>query len=173
MQLKDFPVARTPTTARLMQIPGGKAGIIRTLKLMRELVRQGKIDMTIRQLALKLVAHLPQKAWRAQINALFEFVREEIRYVHDINGIETLHTARKVLELGSGDCDDKAILLASLLESVGHPTRFMAIGFAPDEYEHVLVDTKVGDFWLPLDATEPFDAGWNPPNVVSRLIIKN
>jgi transglutaminase-like putative cysteine protease len=173
MQLSDFPVARTPTTSRLYDLASGKAGIIQTLKLMKELVRQGKSDMVIRQLALRLISELPQKSWRGEILAVFEFVQEEIRYVHDINGIETLHTARKVLEMGAGDCDDKAILLASLLESIGHPTRFIAIGFAPDDYEHVLVDTKLGPHWLPLDATEPNAAGWYPPGVVARLIIKN
>lgn len=156
-----------------MMIPSGKAGIIQTLKLMRELVKNGKKTANVRQTAVDLTSFLPSKSWGSEIGTLFRFVRDQIRFVRDINGIETLHTPDAMLELRSGDCDDKSVLLASLLEAIGHPTRFVAVGRSAGEYEHVYVETKLGAKWIALDPSEPVEPGWEPPNMVSRLTIYN
>lgn len=140
---------------------------------MRGVVRAGKKSQIVREKALRLVGSLPQKSWGAEIRALFFFVRDQIRFVRDMNGIEVLHTPDAVMELGQGDCDDKSILLASLLEAIGHPTRFVAVGFTPGEYEHVFVETKLADRWIPLDPTEPVEPGWHPPGVQAKLVIHN
>lgn len=159
--------------ASLHEIPGGKEGTKQTLRMMRALVRDGKRNLQVRATALKLVSHLPPKSWSAEVKALFYFVRDKIRFVRDINGIETLHTPEKVLDFGQGDCDDKSILLASLLESIGHPTRFVAVGPEQDQFSHVLVETKIGDRWLPLETTENVEPGWFPEKYPARLIIYN
>lgn len=160
-------------TARLGFIPEGREGTIATLRLMRDLVRRGKTSLNIRSLAVSLTAGVPSKDWLGEIRVLHRFVRDSIRYVRDIRDVETLHDPETVLKIGSGDCDDKAVLLASLLESIGHPTRFVAIGFVPEEYSHVYVETLIGKKWVPLETTEPVEVGWVPENVVSRLIIHN
>lgn len=167
MQLAGVP------KSTLMMIPSGKEGIAETLRLMRALVRDGKKSMRIRQLAVNLTAGLDQKGWGAEIGALFYFVRDKVRFQRDIRDVETLHTADAVLEMGSGDCDDKSVLLASLLESIGHPTRFAAVGFEPGSYEHVFVETRFGPDWLPLDPTEPVEPGWSAPGIATRLTIHN
>lgn len=125
---------------------------------------------------MQLTNALPQKKWIAEISALHRFVRDQIRYVKDINGVETVHTADAVLRIGSGDCDDKSVLLASLLESIGHPTRFVAVGFQPDHYSHVFVQTRIGKNpgkWLSLETTEPVAIGWEPKGIVSRIVKHN
>jgi len=163
----------TPTTATLEAIPSGKAGVIATLKLMSRLAKEGKKTLPIRQTALQLVNGERQKDWTEEVNRIFEFVRDKIRYVRDVRGVETLQTPEKTLEFGQGDCDDKSTLLASLLESIGHPTRFVAIGFKPDHYAHVYVETKIGANWIGLETTEPVSMGWSPKGVVSRLVYFN
>lgn len=154
-------------------IPSGKRGIHATLKIMRRLTRDGKRYFPLRELALSLVRNLNQKNWLGEIRNLHEFVRDEIRYVKDINGIETVSLPQITVETGQGDCDDKSVLLATLLESIGHPTRFVAVGFSPGHYVHVLVETKVGNKWIPLETTEPVPVGWYPKGVVSRMEIYN
>jgi len=156
-----------------MGLPPGKAGTIQTLKLMRQLVRKGKRNLVIRRLALKLTRRLAQKNWIDEVHALHRFVQFRIRYVKDIRGIETVHTAERTLEQGQGDCDDKSILLAALLESLGHPTRFVALAFMDGSFRHVLVETKIGQGWLSLDATEPHPTGWVPPGVSKRIVVYN
>jgi transglutaminase-like putative cysteine protease len=166
------------TRITLMALPDGVAGIKATVALMVKLAQQSKRDYTIRNRALFIVEGLRQKAWFDEIRALHEYVRDEVRYVRDINGVETLATPVKTLQSMQGDCDDKALLLAALLESLGHETRFVAVGFTPGQYDHVLVETKVRirakdgtrDKWIPLETTEQVAPGWYPPGVVQRMV---
>lgn len=144
-------------------IPPGREGVIETLRLMRRLVREYKKAPAIRNRTLESLNFAPEKDWLGEIEILFRFVRDHIRYTLDVNGIETLQTPERTLILGHGDCDDKATLLAAMLESVGHPTRFHAIGERAGELSHVFVETRVGDDWIALDPTESLaEIGWSP-----------
>lgn len=58
---------------------------------------------------------------------IFEFVRNNIRYVPDPN--EVWRTATRTLELGYGDCDDHAILLCALLRTIHEPAKVEIIYF--------------------------------------------
>jgi transglutaminase-like putative cysteine protease len=174
MQLTTQQVnSPTPTTASLQLIPSGKAGTVATLKLMGGLVKDGKKNLAVRQAAARLVHQNGQKDWVGEARDIQHFVRDQIRYVKDIRGVETLQTAEKTLEFGYGDCDDKSVLVASMLESIGHPTRFVAIGFKPDDYVHVYTETKIGPNWVGVETTEPVELGWTPPNVLTQLIYYN
>jgi transglutaminase-like putative cysteine protease len=138
--------------------------------MMTELVKNGKKNASVRAKALALTHDLPQKDKLGEIRALFNFVQNNIRYVRDISGVETLAYPEQVLVQESGDCDDKSTLLAALLESIGHPTRFLAVGFQPGNFSHVFVETIVGNKkWLSLDTTEPQPMGWRPPGIVNVL----
>jgi hypothetical protein len=134
-----------------------------TLAYMRALVQHGKIDPWVRQTAMVLVQDLPPKNRALEIETLFEYVRDEVRYLPDPNDVEMLHWARRVLEQRAGDCDDKGVLLCSLLESIGYSTAFRAVGFKPGEFSHVYCMVKFGPGWLPLDpSVESAVVGWSP-----------
>lgn len=162
-----------PRPATLGLVPSGPAGIRATLRKMVDLARAYKKDPGIRQLAASLVRDLSQYDTLGEIRALHAFVRDHIRYTNDINGVELLQTPQATLEMGVGDCDDKSTLLASLLESIGRPARFVAIALAPSQnYSHVLVETRYGkkDSWLPLETIRPVDIGWWPPGVSKKMV---
>lgn len=134
--------------------------------MMRKLSRQGAEQMPIRGLALELTTRgfggargLPQKDFAGEARRLLAFVRDQIRYVGDINGIETLHPADWVLQVGAGDCDDKAILLAALLLSINHTPRFIAVAFEPGVFSHVWVQDWLDGRWVDLEPTEPLPFG--------------
>lgn len=162
----------TPTTLSLSSIPSGVAGIRATLSRMRLLTRDAKKSLAIRMKAVQLVAGLKQKDFAGEIRAVHAFVRDQIRYVKDVNGVELLHTPEKMLEIGQGDCDDKSMLVAALLESIGYPTRFVAISNAPSKYCHVYAEVKLGTKWLSVEATENVSVGWQP-KAYEKLIIHN
>ena len=126
---------------------------------MRQLVRRYKTALPIRQLAMSLSSHNLQKDYVAEVKNIHRYVRDEIRYIKDVRGVETIQTPLKTLEIGQGDCDDKSTLAASMLESIGHPTRFIAIGFTPGLFAHVFIETKIGDKWIALETTEPWPLG--------------
>ena len=167
---------RTPTT--LQAIPNGAAGTRATLRIMSDLVRRYKRDIQIRELALSLISDLPgHKNWVGQIKRLHAYVRDCIQYVRDVNGVETIATPIKTIEYGQGDCDDQAVLLASLLESIGHPTRFVAIKQSPmGPFVHVYTETKIGmgkgGKWIPLETTENMEAG-APMRFAGRMVQHN
>lgn len=126
--------------------------------------------MVIRKLALDLTGQgfgtaggLPQKDFTGEAKRLCQYVRDQIRYVWDIQGVETLHPAEWVLKVGQGDCDDKAILLAALLLSIGHFPRFAAVAFEPDQFSHVWVQDYLNNAWVDLEPTENLPFGQSVP----------
>lgn len=135
------------------------------------LARQWRRNPGIRYLTCGLVQGVAPKDFRGEVEAVFQYVQNDIRYVQDINEVETIQTPERTLLSECGDCDDKATLLASMLESIGHPCRFAAVGFECfGEYDHVLLQTKIGERWVALDPTEPDPMGWEPPGILCWLI---
>lgn len=140
---------------------------------MRELARSDLANFDIISLARWMVAAAPQHDTTEEIRLLHSLVRDQIRYVKDPSFAELIQTPSKTLEIGQGDCDDKSILLAALLESLGIKTRFVAVAFNdPHEpiFSHVLVEAKNGGEWVPLETTEPVAVGWYPAGVEKRMV---
>jgi transglutaminase-like putative cysteine protease len=160
-----------PRPTYLAQLPAAAQGTRTTLQMMSALVVQ--FSGRVRQLAQSITSHLESKDYAGEIQALFEFVRDNIRYVRDAYGTETVQTPEATLSLESGDCDDKSTLLAALLNSLGFATRFKAIGMTPGEYQHVYVQAQLGSQWVSLDATQNVPAGWEPRGFTSVMIQNN
>ncbi len=160
--------------ATLRQIPDGALGTKATLKIMRQFVREYKKTIPVRELALSLVRDLHgHKNWIGQVKRVHSFVQRNIQYVRDIRGVETIATPLVTMQTRQGDCDDQAVLLAALLESIGHPTRFVAIKqnvFGP--YVHVYTETKIGPKWYPLETTEKMRP-FAPMNFSGRMVVNN
>jgi len=159
-------------SAQLLSLPDGDAGTRATLQVMASLVRQYRKNIAVRSLALDVVERVPgHKNFGGEARALCVWVRSNIRYVRDINEVETIQTPLKTLDIGQGDCDDQATLLASLLEAVGFRTRFMAIKTATlGPYVHVVAQAEVGREWVPLETTEPWEPGTFPVRVAGAMI---
>lgn len=137
---------------------------------MADLARRGIRDQRIRNLAVAITtkgflngAGLRQKDFEGEARRIHAFVRDQIRYVRDTDGIELLHDPATLLQIGAGDCDDKAILAASLLGSIGHPTRFVAIALEPGRFSHVWLQDYLGGRWVDLETTEPLPFGRRVP----------
>lgn len=155
------------STKRIPQL-SGTAGVAQSLRYMRQYVNDYKTNIHVREKALELTRHLLQKDFKGEVRALWDFVKFNIRYVRDINDVETLQSPLKTLEYGAGDCDDKSSLLATLLESIGFKTRFRAVGTGKTLC-HVLTDVYINGKWIALETTEPVALGWTPPNMTNTL----
>jgi len=158
---------------QVTEIPEGREGVAATLRSMSALVREYKKNPRIRDLAAQLTQDLRSKDYYNEAARLHAYVRDEVRYLQDVRGVETVQTPTLTLDLGGGDCDDKALLLCSLLESIGHKTRFMAVGFQPGEIDHVFCETKIGHDYVAAETTEPVPLGWRPPDVVDHIVMYN
>lgn len=167
-----------PRAARLIDVPDGAAGTRAVLRLMRTEVRKAKVDPVIRAWAVAITQHVANKDYRGEAAALQGWTRSNVRYVRDVRGVETLQAPGYLLRSigeglpAAGDCDDQSMLVASLLESINHPTRFVAIGRTPGGYSHVYVETLVADRWLAVETTAPLAFG-EAPQLPYKIVVHN
>jgi hypothetical protein len=169
MMPRYLPPSLKPAQIHLGRIPTGYLGTVQTVEHIKELIRQGSKDFFVRQKAIDILLEnkVEPKQYMAEIETLFRWVQKNIRYTKDPFQVEVLHSARRMLELRAGDCDDMAILLGSMLKSIGHPVRLVLAGFdpaRPNQYSHIYLEVLYKNRWIPLDATMPFAAGWSPPS---------
>lgn len=158
----------------VLRVPRGTTGTLRTAKIIAKLVQEGAKDFYVRQKAIEVFRAKDVKAKNrlGEVCALFDFVKRNIRYTRDIFRVELLHSARRMLELRAGDCDDMTILLGAMLLSTGHPVRLVLAGFRPNRphaYSHIYPEVNVGGRWLAVDATMDKPIGWAPPALWKRI----
>lgn len=144
-----------PLKAQSFSIPGGLAGTQATLRMMRSVALAGAKSPTVRTLALSIVQSLPPRDTLSEAKALFQWVRDRIRFVQDVDNVETVQTTDYTLHVGQGDCDDKTTLLAALSLSIGLPFRFVVVGNDPSNFCHVLGQVNAGGRWYFVEPSEP------------------
>lgn len=154
-----------------MGLPCGIGGVRTTLKQMAALVKAYKVDPGVRELSQQLTRHLASYDKAGEVFCLHAFCRDQIRYVGDVESVETLQTPPYTLELGSGDCDDKAVLVNTMLASIGYETLFFAMGMNGEFFSHVTGGVRLGTRTIPLETIVPQgslgpgsgEPGWLPP----------
>jgi transglutaminase-like putative cysteine protease len=159
---------------RIVRVPKGTRGTIASARLIADLVRRGARDFYVRQKAIEIFreAGARPKDRFGEILSLFNWVRNNIRYTRDIFRVELLHTARRMLELRAGDCDDMTILLGAMLLATGHPVRIALTGFRankPHVYSHIYPEVNLKGRWIALDPTMNRPIGWAPPALWKRI----
>ena len=154
-------------TVSSVPLAPGSAGTAQTMRAMRELIEQGKRHPEIIRAATAVIYTTPEKFEAAEACALFEYVRQTIRYVRDVWGAETLAAPHITLARQLGDCDDQVVLLASMLEAAGYPKRLVVTAYqAPGAWEHVHLEVYADGQWIACDPTEHEGMGWSPPNAI-------
>jgi hypothetical protein len=156
-------------------ISKGYLGTQTTLNHIQNLIRAGAKDFYVRQKAIDILLEkaIKPKNYLGEIKVLFEWMQQNVRYTKDPFRVELLHSARRLLELRAGDCDDMTILLGSMLESIGHPVRLVVTGpnpLRPKLFSHIYLEAFHQGQWIPLDATMPYAMGWEPRTVVKQVI---
>lgn len=166
-----FQLQEEAPESRLYAIPDGHPGIAVTLQRMVALTREYRRNIIIRNTAEKIIERVPAKNWYLEIQAVQEWVKANIRYTQDVADIEMLKTPVALLESPFGDCDDMTLLTGTLLQSIGHPVRYVAVSTVdPLNYEHVYLETKVGMRWIGVETTEDVPLGWTPQPQLLRMV---
>jgi len=143
---------------------------------------KGSTDPAIRQHALTAVRQRCGDGWctpegdgDAEIRAVFAYLKQHYRYVHDPSGRDWFQHPVRTLELGGGDCDDAASLVAAMMASIGYQTKLRVIRThnAPT-WNHIY--TLVGlpankpSRWIPIDLTVDKPVGWEAPmRVIAQI----
>ena len=158
-------------SATLAAAPSGAAGPHHTLRLMRDMIRRARLDPAIIQAAHSIIYLAPERDEYAEVCALYEWVRDHVRYVRDVAGVETLAYPVKTLQRLSGDCDDQTALLCSLAESVGYPTRLVMAAYQSSDWEHVYCQIFARGEWINCDPIDrDYSLGSEPPNPLRVFI---
>jgi hypothetical protein len=178
-----------PNRVQRLSIPGGLAGVQRTLRVMVDVASTFKTDLHVRTLAVCLIGgrvvtltngeqvRYPlcrPKDYFGELRCLHAFVRDHVRYTRDVEGVETLQTPVQTLNVLAGDCDDKAMLFCSLAGAVGFQTRFCAIGVRDQPFSHVMAQALLEDVGEYINAETiltdpPVELGWEPPDTTSCM----
>lgn len=107
---------------------------------------------------------VPEKDNWAEAQALFNEVRKRVRYVFDPTDYDAFQSARRTLEMQSGDCDDYSSLLGALCRSVGLQVRTRVVQTKEsDTWNHIYLVVNIGGEWKALDASMNKPAGWEVP----------
>lgn len=160
---------------KLIHIANGERGTKQTLQLMAKIVKDFKTNQIIRELAVNIVKNEQDMNWRGEVQAIHDFVKNNIRYVRDVANVETLQTPVKTLQLMAGDCDDQTILFCSLLAAIGHPTRMVAMSeYQNGQFSHVFPQAKIGSYWVTAECIfKDYALGQMPPNIQKTYIKHN
>lgn len=150
----------TATWSTVQPLAKGWRGTLRTLRAMAEFCRRDAASQELRDLAHSIIGHVPGHDFQNEINALFYFARA-ITYRRDPVQVERVQDALRTIQYGTGDCDDKTVLLVSLLATCGHRARFVVCGPTVGRWAHVYCEVQTKRGWLPLDPTpETAAPGW-------------
>ena len=98
------------------------------IAVLREISMRGGRDPRIATIAVNILksASVPPRSYKKQAQALLKWVQTNIYYINEPS--ERLQDPAYTLKVGYGDCDDMAILLASLFEACRLEWRFVLSG---------------------------------------------
>lgn len=145
-----------PKKVDWLKIEKGDAGIFETVRRMVQMIREG--------LELPMFRQMPPFT----VSEMFEFAKRTIRYESDPPKIELIGRADRTISRGKGDCDDKTILLATLIKAVDPSARVrIVIGACQKnlskEFSHVWLEWHDGEKFVTLDPTPVWaPMGWTP-----------
>jgi Transglutaminase-like superfamily len=159
-----MPIAFPPAAYSRTPLLSGDAGVSQTIDQMRALVDAALRDPTVLRLAKDIIRGVPAFDDYSEAQALYNWVRQNIRFTKDPVNKETLYPPADLLQIRSGDCDDISMLLGTLLMAVGYPARLMTVAAGGDEFSHVYVEGQINGQWIPMDpARSDSQFGVAPP----------
>jgi transglutaminase-like putative cysteine protease len=164
-------MARPMPIGRVTSLPSGDAGTAKTVGVMRKMIKDGSKSLPIRELAANIA--MPHPTDRGKIAAVFDFMKQKMKYVRDplhqemLAGADYHYATLGTQGSARGDCDDHTIMLGSMLESIGYPTRIATVRMKPGSggFDHVYLEVNDRKSWIPLDASnKKREAGEAPPH---------
>jgi len=151
----------------------GDDAIYRTVNKMKSIIRDSSKNPYIREWAKNIISRVEVNNKQGEASAIFNFVRDNVRYTKDPFGFEYVHTPPVLLEdirlfqegrgeRPIGDCDDMTVLSLSLLKSIGFNVAIKVVSFQPNgKFGHVYGLVRIGSEWVPFDCVRPDqEMGW-------------
>ena len=163
-------------------IGSGDTAIYNTVTKMKEIIQVSSRNPYIREWAKKIIARVGVNDKKGEASAVFNFVRDNVRYTKDPLGFEYLQTPPTLLEdirlmnegkgeRPAGDCDDMTLLSLSLLKSIGFQVAIKVVSFSNNgQYGHVYGLVQIGYDWVPFDCVRPDSyMGWEAKGLTRAM----
>jgi predicted transglutaminase-like cysteine proteinase len=84
---------------------------------------------------------------------IYLYVRDNIKFIDDIENVETLQYPYVTIKNGFGDCDDMVILMGSLYRSIGYPVALVLVQMSGNsDYNHIYLAVLTDEGWKVCDA---------------------
>lgn len=96
----------------------------------------------VRNTAVRIARESPGPYNIGQAFAIFDWVKRNIRYVSDPADSEYIAFPRETIQNLAGDCDDMAVLTASMIKAIGGLSRVVAV-YNPAE-AHAFAELYIG-----------------------------
>src|SRR5271165_713849 len=139
----------------------GEGGTTQTIQVMRQLIDQAMSDANFVRFVVDLVRSVPAYDEMAEAQAVYNWVRSNIRYTKDPVTKEKLYPPQELLKIRAGDCDDISMLLGAMMIALGYPARLVTVAANPtdpNEFSHVYAEAEIppgSGQWVALDAARP------------------
>jgi len=186
--LGDISGEAKPVKVQRIYIPYGNEGIMVSARKMVELIDKFSADQeNIRWTAEDITRGCASKDYACNAEKVYWWVRRNVKWERDPEGREMIRSPIVTLNRRIGDCDDHAILIASLLRSIGMPVRIVLVAtrrWKPKNFNHVFVETQIDipnhetkriePVWLAIDTTplnqngKYFPFGVRPPGFLFK-----
>lgn len=167
----------TPVGGQFLYLAKGRAGNLQTAAEMARLVREDTMrDEGLTRFAAQLLINAQLDSHSdtdAVLDRVFRYV-QTIKYIHDPGGaFDSINSARETIGKGYGDCDDLAVLLATLLGCLGFTPAFVLAKYsdATSGFDHVYVEVENKGERITLDPTTRKNGiGWESPKAIERVV---
>lgn len=135
------------------------------IREVREAIKQARVNPEIRNLALRIIGGTQERDYRGQVQGIYRWMRQNIRFVRDPLHVDVLYRPLQLLESGAGDCEDHVTLMCSLANAVGIPAKLRVISRDGENYTHIYGIYKTNSVYTPADTTAPISFGSELPSI--------
>lgn len=158
----------------------GESAIFNTITKIKDEINKGRINLYVRHWAEKIVAPVKPNDRIGEVQAIFDFVKSNLRYTRDPYGMEFVQTPDLLLrqieagETPAADCDDYTTLAGALLKSIGYPVALKATSYKPDKnLRHIYLLVNAYGKWIPFDAIRrEKNLGWEAPGITRAVEVR-
>ena len=140
------------------------AGLDDITGVMSRMLREGSCHPMVRALAERAIEESPGKSREA---AIYDFVKNNLDYVPDPIDTELFVHPKKIAKdffdgkKRVGDCDDHALLVSAMLNSIGTKSRIALIDVEGQGLDHALAQADLEELgWTNFDTTTSKPLGW-------------
>lgn len=178
---RGMPPLPSRGSANRIPLPSDWSGIAVEIGRMRAMVRRGIGDPKVITLARAIVRACPSRDRACELARIFGVVKANVRFVEDPVGREVIATPERMSRMLArglvakaretmasdafvleGDCDEHAVLTASLAGALGFPIAFGTGGSGQratvngrnvPAFHHIWGEAGLSGQWVPLDTT--------------------